>query len=108
MYDQLNDAPSEGPTQKRRRVDIEPSQRGQSYNGATTSSADDVAKEEVLLEIKDISVSTPLRKKLDLCFTASHLYGRVSGTKGPLPGIIFPWKSIGVYTWKPTPVNERY
>lgn len=106
MYDQLNDAPSEGPAQKRRRVDIEPSQGGQSSNGTAASSADDVAKEAVLLEIKDISVSIPQRKKFDLCFTADHLYARAPGTKGPVPGVIFPWKSIGVCSWKSSPVKE--
>ncbi|KAJ8123488.1 hypothetical protein ONZ43_g578 [Nemania bipapillata] len=73
VYEQLNDVPSEEPSQKRRRVDNEPSRNGQSSNGATTSSADDVAQEDVLLEIKDISVSIPQRKKFDLCFTAGHL-----------------------------------
>lgn len=100
MYEQLNDIRSEEPAQKRRRVDIEPSQNGQSSDAAAASSASDVAKEDVLLEIKDISVSIPQRKKFDLCFTAGHLYARVPGTKAPAPGIIFPWKSIGMCAWE--------
>jgi hypothetical protein len=98
VYEQLNDIQSEEPAQKRRRVDIEPSRNGQSSNGIIASSADDVTKEEVLLEIKDISVSIPQRKKFDLCFTAGHLYARAPGTKAPAPGIIYPWKNIGMFT----------
>ncbi|KAI1110168.1 hypothetical protein F5Y14DRAFT_371020 [Nemania sp. NC0429] len=107
VHDHLNGAPlTEGPAQKRRRIDIEPSQAGQS-NGTTTSSADDVAKEDVLLEIKDISVSIPQRKKFDLCFTAGHLYARAPGTKGPLPGIILPWKSIEYAFFLPVPEKSQ-
>lgn len=97
VYAQTNHVRSEEPAQKRRRVDIEPSRDGRPSlsNGVTALSPDNVAKEDVLLEIKDISVSIPQRKKFDLCFTAGHLYARAPGTKAPVPGIIFPWKSIG-------------
>ncbi|KAH8157013.1 hypothetical protein CIB48_g11236 [Xylaria polymorpha] len=107
VYDQLNDGQSEEPAQKRRRVDIESSRNGQSSNGATVSSADDVAKEDILLEIKDISVSIPQRKKFDLCFTAGHLYARAPGTKAPVPGIIFPWKSIEYAFFLPVPEKAQ-
>ncbi|KAI0425345.1 hypothetical protein F5Y09DRAFT_103064 [Xylaria sp. FL1042] len=109
VYDQLNDGRPEEPAQKRRRVDIEPSQNGQSSssNGATVVSADAVSKEDVLLEIKDISVSIPQRKKFDLCFTAGHLYARAPGTKAPVPGIIFPWKSIEYAFFLPVPEKAQ-
>ncbi|KAI0113558.1 Rtt106-domain-containing protein [Nemania sp. FL0031] len=107
VYEQLNNAQSEEPAQKRRRVDNEPSRNGQSSNGAIASSADDVANEDVLLEIKDISVSIPQRKKFDLCFTASHLYARAPGTKAPMPGIIFPWKSIEYAFFLPVPEKSQ-
>lgn len=107
VYEQLNDIRSEEPAQKRRRVDIEPSQNGQSSDAAAASSASDVAKEDVLLEIKDISVSIPQRKKFDLCFTAGHLYARVPGTKAPAPGIIFPWKSIEHAFFLPVPEKAQ-
>ncbi|KAI0513097.1 hypothetical protein F5B22DRAFT_612255 [Xylaria bambusicola] len=96
VYEQLNGVQSEEPAQKRRRVDIEPSQNGHpsQSDGVTAPSPDSVSNEDVLLEIKDISVSIPQRKKFDLCFTASHLYARAPGTKAPVPNIIFPWKSI--------------
>ncbi|KAI0440399.1 hypothetical protein F4803DRAFT_527572 [Xylaria telfairii] len=107
VYDQLNDGQPEEPAQKRRRVDIESSRNGKSSNGAAASSADDVAKEDILLEIKDISVSIPQRKKFDLCFTAGHLYARAPGTKAPVPGIIFPWKSIEYAFFLPVPEKAQ-
>ncbi|KAI0422561.1 hypothetical protein F5X98DRAFT_156438 [Xylaria grammica] len=109
VHEQLNDVQSEEPAQKRRRVDIEPSRNSQSSssNGATASSANDLSKEDVLLEIKDISVSIPQRKKFDLCFTAGHLYARTPGTQGPVPGIIFPWKSIEYAFFLPVPEKSQ-
>ncbi|KAI1421732.1 hypothetical protein F5Y12DRAFT_718107 [Xylaria sp. FL1777] len=109
VYEQLNDVRSEEPAQKRRRVDIEPSQNGSSSssNGVAVVSAAAAAAEEVLLEIKDISVSIPQRKKFDLCFTAGHLYARAPGTKAPVPGIIFPWKSIEYAFFLPVPEKAQ-
>jgi hypothetical protein len=48
-----------------------------------------------LLEIKDISVSVPQRKKYDLCFTKNFLYARLGGSGGPVQGIVYAWKDIG-------------
>ncbi|KAI0544216.1 hypothetical protein F4679DRAFT_53789 [Xylaria curta] len=107
VYEQLNNGQPEEPAQKRRRVDIESSRNGQASNGVTASSADDVAKEDILLEIKDISVSIPQRKKFDLCFTAGHLYARAPGTKTPVSGIIFPWKSIEYAFFLPVPEKAQ-
>ncbi|TRX89244.1 hypothetical protein FHL15_009817 [Xylaria flabelliformis] len=107
VYEQLNDGQPDEPAQKRRRVDIESSRNGKLSNGATTGSADDVAKEDILLEIKDISVSIPQRKKFDLCFTAGHLYARAPGTKTPVSGIIFPWKSIEYAFFLPVPEKAQ-
>lgn len=106
VHDQLNNDPqSSEPARKRQRVDVAvdvdvaPPRNGQpSSNGASMSSPDDVLREDALLEIKDISVSIPQRKKLDLCFTAKHLYARAPGTIIPIPSMIFPWKSIGMHT----------
>jgi len=81
------------PSLKRRRVDIEPSKNG---NASEAVSPQDVAAEGTLLEVKDISVSIPQRKKLDLCFTKQHIYARTSGTTTPVTGAIFAWKNIGM------------
>lgn len=81
------------PSLKRRRVDIEPSKNGIAPEAV---SPQDVAAEGTLLEVKDISVSIPQRKKFDLCFTKQHIYARTSGTTTPVTGAIFAWKNIGM------------
>lgn len=103
IHNQLSSSASEdGPTAKRRRVDIAPSSNGftSSPNGASSSqigaSVEAAAADPVLLEIKDISVSVPQRKKYDLCFTKNFLYARATGTSAPVQGIIYPWRSIGL------------
>lgn len=53
------------------------------------------ADEPVLLEIKEISVSVPQRKKFELCFTANHFYARAPGTTAPIPAITHAWSDIG-------------
>lgn len=59
------------------------------------ASTADPAKEQVLLEVKEISVSVPQRKKFELCFTEEHLYARAPGATAPAPGIVYAWKDIG-------------
>ncbi|KAI0602402.1 hypothetical protein F4775DRAFT_239534 [Biscogniauxia sp. FL1348] len=111
VYEQLGEPSASEPTHKRRRVDIEPSQNGASENGAATTaaaiSAEEVGAESVLLEIKDISVSIPQRKKYDLCLTAKHLYARVPGTTSPVSGIIYPWKDIEYAFYLPVPEKAQ-
>ena len=100
MQEQIGDAGSE-PAHKRRRVDIQPQQNGSAPNNAngaaSVSSAEEVAAENTLLEIKDISVSIPQRKKFELCFTAKHLYARAPNTSVPVAGMIYSWKDIGTF-----------
>ncbi|KAI1324082.1 hypothetical protein F5Y16DRAFT_315131 [Xylariaceae sp. FL0255] len=103
VYNLLGDSSSAEPALKRRRVDIEPTRT--SSNG--TASIEDVSREDVLLEIKDISVSIPQRKKFDLCFTAKHLYARTPGTTGPVSNIIYPWKSIEYAFFLPVPEKSQ-
>jgi hypothetical protein len=107
VYEQIGDPSSTEPSLKRRRVDIEPSQNGAASNGTSKSSAADVASETVLLEIKDISVSIPQRKKYDLCFTAQHIYARAPNTTGPVPGIIYAWKDIEYAFYLPVPEKAQ-
>lgn len=52
--------------------------------------------ENVQLEIKEISVSVPQRKKFDLCFSDTHLFARAPGTTTPAPGIAYAWRDIGM------------
>jgi hypothetical protein len=78
------------PAHKKRRVDT-------TSNGASTGSLGGAnpAEEAVLLEVKEISVSVPQRKKFELCFTQQHIYARAPGTAAPIPAITYPWKDIG-------------
>lgn len=88
IHDQLH---TSEPAAKRRRVDDGPAANGAGprANGA------DASVEEVLLEVKEISVSAPQRKKFEICFTERHLYARAPGASGPAPGIVYAWEDIG-------------
>lgn len=109
MYEQIGAVDGQdGPASKRRRVDIAqlPTQKqtnGQAHGGVppVTSNAAGLdaaaAAEPVLLEVKDISVSIPQRKKYDLCFTKHYLYARASGSSAPVQGIVYPWTDIGTF-----------
>lgn len=89
------------PAHKKRRVDVD--QANGSVNGSangtkvnnSANTITNAADEAVLLEIKEISVSVPQRKKLEICFTANHLYARVPGTTAPIPAITHAWTDIG-------------
>ncbi|POR37264.1 Histone chaperone [Tolypocladium paradoxum] len=96
VYDQLHD--SGEPAQKRRRVDAAPA------NGAAApSGSGNAADETVLLEVKEISVSAPQRKKFELCHTQNFLYARAPGTAAPVPGITYAWRDIEYAFYLPVP-----
>lgn len=66
-------------------------------NGYTrTDTAALASKDEgpVLLQIKDISLVIPQRKKYILEFTSTHLRARLPDGKEPVP-ITYAWKDIG-------------
>ncbi|KAI0025236.1 hypothetical protein F4780DRAFT_420778 [Xylariomycetidae sp. FL0641] len=107
VYEKIGDQASSELSHKRRRVDVEPSQNGVTSNGTAASSAEDVAREEVLLVIKDISVSIPQRKKFDLCFTSKHLFARAPNTTTPMPGIIYAWSNIEYAFYLPVPEKTQ-
>ncbi|KAH6603769.1 hypothetical protein Trco_007215 [Trichoderma cornu-damae] len=87
------------PAQKRRKVGTETN----GSPGGGQAALSDAADEAVLLEIKEISVSMPQRKKLEICFTANHLYARAPGTTAPLPGISYAWRDIEYAFYLPVP-----
>jgi len=90
------------PASKKRRIDDQSlvarpassGTNGHTSNGVETATAS--ANDPVLLEIKDISVVVPQRKKYTLCFTSTHLYGRLPDSKEPAAGISFAWSDIGM------------
>jgi hypothetical protein len=59
--------------------------------GVSTATGNDL----ILLEIKDISLVIPQRKKYTLCFTSSHLYARLPDSKEPVAGTSYAWSDIG-------------
>ncbi|KAG6023711.1 hypothetical protein E4U19_004186 [Claviceps sp. Clav32 group G5] len=80
IYDQihLNDAPAS----KRRKVD------------APKPASGNAGDEPVLLRVNEISVSIPVRKKLELCFTENYIYAQAPGTLGTLTS--YSWQDIGM------------
>ncbi|KAM4066319.1 histone chaperone [Hirsutella rhossiliensis] len=101
VYSQLHDG-SDEPAQKRRRVDVAHS------NGVANSPVPgNAADEAVLLEVKEISVSAPQRKKLELCFTSNFLYARAPGTVAPIPGITYAWRDIEYAFYLPVPEKAQ-
>ncbi|KAI0885394.1 Rtt106-domain-containing protein [Annulohypoxylon maeteangense] len=107
VYEQIGDQQSTSSSLKRRRVDIEPSQNGTTQDATAPTTIEDVASENILLEIKDISVSIPQRKKFELCFTPKHIYARVPGTTTPLPSIVYAWKDIEYAFYLPVPEKSQ-
>ncbi|CAK7220131.1 hypothetical protein SBRCBS47491_004085 [Sporothrix bragantina] len=129
VCEQLNSENNGEPAQKRRRVDNSgeaahsnsngaalPARQAsstskQQTNGSSANSAlDDLASaaaEPVLLEVKDISVSIPQRKKYDLCFTQNYLYARASNTTAPVPGIVYAWRDIEHVFYLPVPEKAQ-
>ncbi|KAJ5005176.1 Histone chaperone [Colletotrichum sp. SAR 10_99] len=104
------------PASKRRRVDGGPANGFKSTNAngkaaasapKAASSPGNAADEDVLLEIKEISVSVPQRKKYELCFTANYLYARAPGTTAPVEGIIYAWEDIEYAFYLPVPEKTQ-
>ncbi|XXG97260.1 hypothetical protein Hte_003556 [Hypoxylon texense] len=106
VYEQIGDQQS-GSSLKRRRVDIEPSQNGNTPSNEVATTIEDVASENILLEIKDISVSIPQRKKFELCFSPKHIYARAPNTTAPVPGIVYAWKDIEYAFYLPVPEKTQ-
>ncbi|KAK4107186.1 Rtt106-domain-containing protein [Canariomyces notabilis] len=120
VYQRLSSTDNQAePNPKRRRVEIaqSPAQaqsnqntlNGQSLAASQTSGlgTDAAVVEQVLLEIKDISVTAPQRKKYDLCFTKNFLYARAPGSSTPVAGIVYPWKDIEHAFYLPVPDKSQ-
>ncbi|KAF6814511.1 hypothetical protein CSOJ01_04062 [Colletotrichum sojae] len=108
VFEQIN---GPEPASKRRRVDDGPSNGFKATNGTAAGSvpksSGNAADEDVLLEIKEISVSVPQRKKYDLCFTANHFYARALNTTAPVEGIIYAWEDIEYAFYLPVPEKTQ-
>ncbi|KAJ2907163.1 hypothetical protein MKZ38_007678 [Zalerion maritima] len=100
VYDQLNGSE---PVNKKRKLDG--SGASVSNGNGAVSTAADLEGEQIILEIKDISVTIPQRKKFDLCFTSKHLFARSGGV--PVQGIIYAWKDIEYSFYLPVPEKTQ-
>ncbi|KAL2270632.1 hypothetical protein VTJ83DRAFT_3 [Remersonia thermophila] len=116
VYEQLASASDpDGPASKRRRVDVAQNHPHAQANGhgsttpapSTASGGDAALTDPVLLEIKDVSVTAPQRKKYDLCFTRNFLYARAPGTSVPAPGMVYAWKDIEHAFYLPVPDKSQ-
>ncbi|KAK7218237.1 hypothetical protein V2G26_006240 [Clonostachys chloroleuca] len=88
------------PANKKRKID------SGNVNGTSTGGAN-AAEEPVLLEVKEISVSVPQRKKFELCFTEGHIYARAPGTTAPIPAITYAWTDIEYIFYLPVPEKAQ-
>lgn len=94
VYGQLHEGGE--PAQKRRRLDPAPAQGANGASAANGVAAQGSAgDDEVLLVVKEISLSAPQRKKFELCFTANFVYARAPGTTAPIPAITYAWRDVG-------------
>ncbi|RFU36169.1 hypothetical protein B7463_g159, partial [Scytalidium lignicola] len=108
----LTTIPSE-PASKRRRLD-EPLTERLAVNGASQSNGSSltgpsitILDPAVLLEIKDISIVLPQRKKYTLCFTPTHLYARSPDSKDPVLGISYAWNDLEHIFCLPVPEKAQ-
>lgn len=126
VLERLSDAAdSEEPASKRRRVNgtagghtngTVPVPDDKTANGAGTAGdaaapaaglAETAAQEELQLEVKDISVSVPQRKKLNLCFTKNYLYARTNADTKPVAGVVYRWADIEHAFYVPVPEKAQ-
>lgn len=87
------------PATKKRKLDeglaSRPATNGTNGHAAARGASAATGDDPVLLEVKDISVVIPQRKKHTLCFTSTHLYARLPDSKEPVAGVSFAWSDIG-------------
>ncbi|CZT01010.1 related to structure-specific recognition proteins [Rhynchosporium agropyri] len=101
------------PAAKKRRIDDQglvarPASSGTKGRGSSGAAAAIASSSDpILLEIKDISVVVPQRKKYTLCFTSTHLYARLPDSKEPAPGISFAWSDIEYVFCLPVPEKTQ-
>ncbi|EPE36817.1 PH [Glarea lozoyensis ATCC 20868] len=97
------------PASKKRRLDEPVPSRpanGINKNGATNEPAAS-SSDKILLEVKDISIVIPQRKKYTLCFTSTHLYARLPDSPEPVAGISYAWKDIEYAFCLPVPEKTQ-
>lgn len=59
-----------------------------------STNAIDPTNDEALLQVKEISMVVPLRKKFTIEFTPNYIQARDPKTNELVPGTTYPWKDI--------------
>ncbi|KAJ6786686.1 hypothetical protein PWT90_06100 [Aphanocladium album] len=98
------------PDAKRRKVQAGPATANGAANGGGgggAAAAGNPADDEVLLCVKEISVSVPQRKKFELCLTQNFLYARAPGTTVPIQGMVYAWTDIDFAFYLPVPEKAQ-
>ncbi|ESZ97110.1 hypothetical protein SBOR_2540 [Sclerotinia borealis F-4128] len=99
------------PASKKRRIDESLASRSVQNGTSGTSngagSAPATGEDSVLLEIKEISVVIPQRKKYTLCFTSAHLYAQLPTSEEPVTGMSYAWKDIEYVFCLPVPEKTQ-
>ncbi|PBP28892.1 negative regulator of DNA transposition protein [Diplocarpon rosae] len=98
---------SSEPANKKRRIDERGLAARPASNGAEKVAPIASTDDPVLLEVKEISVVIPQRKKYTLCLTSQHLYARLPDSKEPVPGISFAWSDIEYAFCLPVPEKTQ-
>ncbi|KHN94370.1 uncharacterized protein MAM_07799 [Metarhizium album ARSEF 1941] len=93
------------PALKRRKVD--PATDAANGTQQAAASSGNASDEPVLLHVKEISVSVPQRKKLEICLSQNFVYARAPGTAAPVPGMTYAWKDIEYLFYLPVPEKAQ-
>ncbi|RAL64553.1 hypothetical protein DID88_002027 [Monilinia fructigena] len=95
------------PASKKRRIDVSGVLTGPNGTSNSAGSAPATGDDPVLLEIKEISVVIPQRKKYALCFTSTHLYARLPTSEEPVSGMSYSWRDIEYVFCLPVPEKAQ-
>ncbi|KAG8164386.1 hypothetical protein KVR01_006304 [Diaporthe batatas] len=85
----------------------QPSVVGAGADSLLIDMANAAAKEVILLEVKEVSVAIPQRKKYDLCFTKNYLYTKQVGTTAPVQGMVYDWSQLEFVLYTPVPEKQQ-
>ncbi|KAA8574272.1 hypothetical protein EYC84_005769 [Monilinia fructicola] len=98
---------SSEPASKKRRIDVSGVLTGTNGTSNSAGSAPATGDDPILLEVKEISVVIPQRKKYALCFTSTHLYARLPTSEEPIPGMSYAWRDIEYVFCLPVPEKTQ-
>ncbi|TLS21433.1 uncharacterized protein PpBr36_10125 [Pyricularia pennisetigena] len=112
VLEQLTTDAADQPVSKRRRVDVDqtngtPNGHVKTEGASSTDVVAEAAAEELQLEIKDVSVSIPQRKKYNLCLTKHFIFARNNADPKPVAGMVWRWEDIEHVFYLPVPEKTQ-